>query len=90
MVRGGLLLGGLTGDEEPPDGDEDTDAGADAEGAGGADLVEDSASREPTDKKRDNADDLVFARDDAPLEGEQPRVRHELTPHGRQHDYATH
>ena len=81
-----LLLRRLSGDEEPPDGDEDTHAGPDAERRARARGVDDRAPDEAAEEERDDRDQLVVARDDALAEVEQLRVRHELAPDRREHD----
>ena len=81
-----LLLRRLSGDEEPPERNEDTDACADAERTCGANLIEDGAPCEATEEEDADTDDLVVTGDDTAVELEELRVRHELAPNGREHD----
>ena len=82
----GLLLCRLRRHEEPPQGNQESNAAADTEGAVRADLVEDGAAGETADEKSEDSHDFVVTGDDEPVEREQLRVRHELTPHGGEHD----
>ena len=81
-----LLLRRLSGDEEPPERNEDTDARADAERTRGANLIEDGAPCEATEEEDADTDDLVVTGDDTAVKLEELRVRHELAPDGREHD----
>ena len=76
----------LSGDEKPPEGDDDAHAGADAEGGGGASGVDNRAADETAEEERADGDELVVAGDDAVAEVEELRVGHELAPDGREHD----
>lgn len=80
-----FVLNLLARHEQPPDRNEEADAGADTKGTRRTDLVEDRTASKTADKERDNADDLVVARDNA-AELKELRVGHELAPDGGKDD----
>ena len=75
----------FTGDEEPTQSDEKTDASAHAERACGTDLIDECAADEASDKDAKGSNDPDVARLD-PSSTEQHRIGHEFAPDGGQND----
>ena len=81
------LLGFLGGHEEPPERDDETEAGSHTERAGGSDPVENRTADETAQEEEDDGHDLVIARGDETAHVEQSRFGHEFAP-GRGEDHC--